>query len=72
MSREWTWRTPGATHGVHTYEQGGLVWWSRPDGPNGRFGESAGVQHYDDFRRDGPLVGGVPEEVVAELRRWVG
>lgn len=64
------WKDGSGVSGVHTYE-GKLLWWSRPGGPNGRFGEAARSQSYEDFRKNGPAVS-APDEVVAQLRAVFG
>lgn len=69
--QEWTWTHPDGTAGVHTY-QGHLLWWDRPKGPNGRFGEVATTQSFSDYRARGPKVGGAPDDVLAELDALLG
>ncbi len=56
--------------GVHTLE-GRLLWWSRPGGPNGRFGEAARSQSFEDFRENGPAVS-CPEDIEATLQKAFG
>lgn len=64
------WRDGDGWSGVHDRE-GDLLWWSRPGGPNGRFGEAAGSQALADYRANGPMVS-CPAHVEAELDRAVG
>ncbi len=67
----WTWSRPGGTCGVHTHE-GHLVWWDRPAGAGGRFGEAATTQSFSDYRARGPKVSGAPDDVLAELDGLLG
>lgn len=60
------WPEGGGTSGVHTHESN-LLWWSRPGGPNGRFGEAARSQSFEDFRENGPAVY-APPEIIERLR----
>ncbi len=60
----------GGTSGVHDLE-GDLLWWNRPGGPNGRFGEAARSQTFADFRENGPAVS-APEEVLEKLYKIIG
>lgn len=55
-------------HGVHTSE-GKLVWWSRPDGPGGRFAELGSEQSFDSFVEVGAPPLFVPAAVLSELRK---
>lgn len=64
--KSWEWAEGMSTSGVHTYE-GKLVWWTRPDGPGGYFGEVASEQSFDEFVELGAPVF-VPDAVVHELR----
>ena len=67
----WEWMVGATPHGVHTYE-GQLVWWERPAGPGGYFGEVAAAQSFADFIRSGPRLPApeyVVEAVVALLQR---
>jgi hypothetical protein len=50
-----------STSGVHTFE-GKLVWWTRPAGPGGYFGEMASEQSFADF-----LASGAPVFAPAEV-----
>ena len=56
----------GGTNGVHDSGDE-LTWWYTPGGPNGRFGEMARAQSFDDFRANGPAVP-CPPEIEAQLR----
>jgi len=67
---ELTWKEHGGMSGVHTY-QGVLVWWHTPGGPNGRFGETACTQSFEDFRENGPAVT-APPEIIEQLRAVYG
>ncbi len=60
------WPDGDGVSGVHTRE-GHLLWWSRPGGPNGRFGEAARSQSFTDFRENGSAVS-CPPEIEATLR----
>ncbi len=64
--RSWQWPDGEGVSGVHTFE-GQLVWWNRPGGDGGRFGEGASTQTFDEFIADGPPVF-VPANVLSELR----
>ena len=66
LGRSWEWADRMSTSGVHTSE-GRLVWWSRPAGPGGHFGEVATEQAFESFLEFGPPVF-VPEAVAQELR----
>lgn len=66
-SRSWEWSEGMSTCGVHTAE-GQLVWWSRPAGAGGYFGEVAREQSFADFLQNGAPVF-VPDEVSKELRQ---
>lgn len=60
------WPDNGGTSGVHAGAEG-LTWWTNPGGPNGRFGEMACTQDFDDFLRQGARVPGAPAQVLANL-----
>ncbi|MBP9145792.1 MAG: hypothetical protein KBF21_14455 [Thermoanaerobaculia bacterium] len=64
--RSWEWAEGSSTSGVHTCE-GKLVWWTRPGGAGGYFGEVASEQSFDAFLEAGPAVF-VPDDVARELR----
>jgi|JI10StandDraft_1071094.scaffolds.fasta_scaffold1634906_2 hypothetical protein len=65
-SRSWEWNEGMSVCGVHTAEHQ-LVWWSRPAGPGGYFGEVAIDQSFDDFLASGPPVY-APQAVSDEIR----
>lgn len=69
--QEWTWTHQNGTAGVRTTE-GRLLWWDRPAGAGGRFGEVATTQTFGDYRAHGPKVSGVPEDVQCELDWLLG
>ncbi len=56
--------------GVHTNE-GHMLWWSRPPGPEGRFGEVGSAQSFEDFNTSGPPFP-IPAEIEATLRDVFG
>lgn len=63
------WPIGGGTEGVST--AGGKVeWWTRPDGPDGRFGESASTQTFEEFLAKGPSIS-APRKVVDLLKRYL-
>ncbi|MDX1439057.1 MAG: hypothetical protein R3284_04050 [Rubricoccaceae bacterium] len=64
------WPDGDGTSGVHTHE-GNLLWWYRPGGPGGRFGEAARTQTLDDFRENGPAVS-APPRIVKQLVALLG
>lgn len=66
-SRSWEWSEDASTCGVHTGEHK-LVWWRRPDGAGGYFGEVAREQSFEDFLQNGAPVF-VPDKVSAELHQ---
>lgn len=68
--RSWEWTDGMSTSGVHTSE-GKLVWWSRPSGPGGYFGEMATEQSFESFVESGAPVF-VPEAVVHEFSELLG
>lgn len=45
-----------------------LTWWHLPNGPDGRFGQSAKLQSYEEFIARGAAVSGVPAKVMSDLR----
>lgn len=45
-----------------------LTWWYQPNGPDGRFGQSAKLQPYEEFIARGAAVSGVPANVMSDLR----
>lgn len=65
--RSWEWADGDSTSGVHTFE-GKLVWWTRPAGPGGYFGEMASEQSFEAFLEEGTSLF-VPETIAQELRR---
>ncbi len=61
----WTWSDNGSDHGVDLdVAAGSIVYWSRPFGRNGRFGEVGRDQLVADFLKYGPDVGDVPLDVI--------
>ena len=54
---------PSGTGGTEGVEVGGdeVLWWSRPGGSGGRFGEAARGQSVEDYRQHGPAVSCPPE-----------
>lgn len=64
------WPDGDGTSGVQVAD-GELLWWSRPGGPNGRFGEAARTQTLDDYRANGPAVT-CPTSVESTLDRLLG
>jgi len=61
------WIDGDSQSGVHT-EADGLLWWSRPDGPGGHFGEVGSSQSYEDFLINGPMDRSVPAQKLDKLR----
>ena len=59
LSLQW----PSGTGGTEGVEVGGdeVLWWSRPGGSGGRFGEAARGQSVEDYRQHGPAVSCPPE-----------
>lgn len=45
----------------------GLIWWYRPNGPGGSFGEVGAQQTFEEFVVQGALGVPVPEDVMREL-----
>ena len=64
------WPDNGGTTGVHAGADG-ITWWTNPGGPNGRYGEMASTQDFDDFLRNGPAVPGASAQVLADLEAAV-
>ena len=63
------WPIAGGTEGVSTHG-GRIEWRSTPDGPDGRFGESAKTQTFEEFLEKGPSVE-APRKVVNLLRAYL-
>lgn len=64
------WPDGDGTAGVTSQGQS-LLWWHRPGGPGGRFGEAGRLQSPDDYRDAGPAVA-CPADVEARLDRLLG
>lgn len=60
------WKDGDGRSGVYTNAEG-LLWWYRPDGPGGHFGEVGSEQSYEDFLIGGPQVSGVPATILDQL-----
>ena len=64
------WPDGDGTSGVQVADDE-LLWWYRPGGAGGRFGEAARTQSADDYRANGPAVT-CGADVEAELDRLLG
>jgi ankyrin repeat protein len=61
----WTWSDNGSDHGLDLDRARRVIaHWSRPHGPNGRFGEVGAEQTVDAFLKYGPDVRDVPLDVI--------
>jgi len=69
LSLQWPSGT-GGTEGVEVSDDE-VLWWSRPGGSGGRFGEAARGQSHDDYRRQGPAVS-CPPDVRRQVDRALG
>ncbi|MDP2625177.1 MAG: ankyrin repeat domain-containing protein, partial [Candidatus Peregrinibacteria bacterium] len=68
--KEWTWdKTKWGYEGVHTFE-GKLFWYSHSENPLA--GGGARDQSFEDFLRNGPNAGKPPDEIVEEVRKFLG
>lgn len=61
------WRDGDSQSGVYT-DADGLLWWSRPDGAGGHFGEVGSHQLYEEFLSNGPIDRSMPSQKLEELR----
>ncbi len=69
LSLQWPSGT-GGTDGVEV-SSSEVLWWSRPGGSGGRFGEAARGQSLEDYRQHGPAVS-CPPEVERQVDAAVG
>lgn len=69
LSLQWPSGT-GGTDGVEV-STSDVLWWSRPGGSGGRFGEAARSQSVEDYRRHGPAVS-CPSEVERQVDAALG
>lgn len=67
--KSWKWNeTAFSFDGVHTFE-GKLTWFTQAKFSQGSVG--AKQQDYDDFLQSGPVVDGVPQNILKELKDFL-